>query len=259
MGADSLLCRAADWILRARHLVALTGAGVSTPSGIPDFRSPDSGLWNQVNPFLAASIVAFRIRPQLFFDWIRPLARMMLDAAPNAAHLALAQLEQMGRLQAVITQNIDNLHQKAGSAHVIELHGTMRQATCIRCHHVVPTESLLPRFLASGELPRCDTCGGVMKPDVILFGEQLPMQKVHAARAAARACDVMLVLGSSLTVAPAADLPTIACDNGARVIVINRQDTWIDGRAALVIHDDVAIALPDIVACVAYGTQAPVE
>jgi NAD-dependent deacetylase len=257
MGADGLLCRAADWILRARHLVALTGAGVSTPSGIPDFRSPDSGLWNRVNPFLAASIVAFRIRPQLFFDWIRPLANMMLDAAPNAAHLALAQLEQMGRLQTLITQNIDNLHQKAGSTRVIELHGTMRHATCVRCHHVMPTAPLLPRFLATGELPRCDTCGGVMKPDVILFGEQLPVQEVDAARAAAGVCDVMLVLGSSLTVAPAADLPAIACDNGARVIVINRQDTWIDDRAALVIHDDVAKTLPDIVARVACGTQAP--
>ena len=259
MSADALYCRAADLVLGAHHLVALTGAGVSTPSGIPDFRSPDSGLWNRVNPFLAASIYAFRIRPRLFFDWIRPLARTILDAAPNPAHLALAQLEQMGRLKTVITQNIDNLHQKAGSTHVIELHGNMRHATCMRCRRSMPTAPLIPRFLTAGEIPRCDRCGGVIKPDVILFGEQLPRQEVNAARAAAKACDVMLVLGSSLTVAPAADLPTMACDNGAQVIVINRQGTGIDDRAALTIRDDVAIALPDIVARVAHGAQAPLE
>lgn len=258
MCADSLLCRAADLVLGASCLVALTGAGVSTPSGIPDFRSPGSGLWNQVNPFFAASIYAFRIRPQLFYDWIRPLARTMLDAAPNPAHLALAQLEQMGRLKVVITQNIDNLHQKAGSTHVIELHGNMRHATCNRCRRSMPTEPLIPRFLATGDIPRCDRCGGVIKPDVILFGEQLPVQEVCAARAAAAACDVMLVLGSSLTIAPAADLPTVACDNGAQVIVINRQGTGIDRRAAVVIRDDVAVALPEIVARVACEPHEPV-
>ena len=248
MNSESLLAKAAGLICQASNLVALTGAGVSTPSGIPDFRSSSSGLWNKVNPFLVASLQAFRIRPQLFFDWIRPVARTLIEAVPNPAHLALAQLEQMGRLKTIITQNIDNLHQKAGSKKVIEVHGHMRQATCVRCYEQVSTRALLPRFLDSKELPRCAKCGGVLKPNVILFGEQLPIEQINAARRAASTCDLMLILGSSVNVVPAADLPYIAHDNGAQMVVINQQPTPIDGLASLVIRDDVAVALPGILA-----------
>ncbi len=247
MESDPLLTRAAELICQARHFVALTGAGISTPSGIPDFRSPGSGLWSKASPLIVASLHVFRIRPQVFFDWVRPLVRTLIEAVPNPAHVALAQLEQMGRLKAIITQNIDNLHQKAGSRNVIEVHGSIREATCVRCYEVVPLSTLLSQFLQDRSLPRCKKCGGVLKPNVVLFGEQLPFQALNAARREAMSCDVMLVAGSSLNVAPASDLPYIAQANGARVIVVNRQPTPIDHLATLVIRRDVAIALPGIV------------
>jgi NAD-dependent deacetylase len=250
MNTNLLLSRAADLILRARHVTVLTGAGISTPSGIPDFRSFQSGLWNKTNPFLVASMQAFRIRPSLFFDWIRPLARTLLDAVPNPAHLALAQLEKMGRLGSVITQNIDNLHQKAGSQNVIEIHGHLRKATCVRCYRTVSTASILDQFIESSDIPHCERCGGVLKPNVILFGEQLPVAEVRAARQAAQMCDLMLVAGTSLSTAPAADLPLVARENGADVIVINKQPTPIDKHATLVIHQDLVFALPRIVALI---------
>lgn len=250
MNTNLLLSRAADLILRARHVTVLTGAGISTASGIPDFRSFKSGLWNKANPLLVASLQAFRIRPWAFFDWLRPLARTLLDAVPNPAHLALAQLERMGRLGSIITQNVDNLHQKAGSRNVIEIHGHMRQATCVRCYHTVATESIIDQFIEGGDMPRCERCGGVLKPNVILFGEQLPLVEVRAARQVARTCDLMLVVGTSLNTAPAADLPLIARENGADVIVINKQPTPIDRHATLVIREDLIFALPHIVALI---------
>ena len=211
---DKLINRAAQLLRQADSAVALTGAGHSTPSGIPDFRSPESGLWTQVDPLAVASLLAFRLRPQGFYDWIRPLARMMLEAQPNPGHHALAQLEKAGLLRSVITQNIDGLHQAAGSLRVHEVHGHMREATCIHCYRVVPAESLIEEFLAEGQVPRC-TCGGVMKPNVILFGEQLPLNVLTAARQDTTACDLMLVIGSSLTVEPVSDLPLMALGHGA--------------------------------------------
>lgn len=247
MDIEPLLSRAAELIRTARHLVVLTGAGVSTPSGIPDFRSARSGLWEKANPFIVASLQAFRVRPQMFFDWIRPLVRVFLDAVPNPAHLALAHLEQMGWLKAIITQNIDALHQKAGSSNVIEVHGHVREATCTRCYDVVPTETMVPQFIERREMPRCAKCGGILKPNVILYGEELPYQEINDARHQAGTCDVMLVAGSSLSIAPVADLPFIARANGARVIVINQEPTPIDSQASLVIRADVAVVLPRIV------------
>jgi NAD-dependent deacetylase len=243
---DTFIARAAELLRRASYTVAMTGAGISTPSGIPDFRSPDSGLWTQVDPMAVASIFAFRQRPQDFFDWIRPLARLMIEAQPNPAHQALARLESAGRLKAVITQNIDGLHQKANSQRVHEIHGHMRQVTCVRCYQVVPVDGLIEEFLTQGEIPHC-TCGGVMKPNVILFGEQLPLQVLTAARQDITACDLMLVAGSSLEVEPAADLPLLAIGHGARLVIINYQPTHLDERADVLIHADVAKVLPRIV------------
>jgi NAD-dependent deacetylase len=253
MNTDTLFHRAAELIRCARHLVVLTGAGISTPSGIPDFRSLGSGLWSKTNPLTVASLPMFRIRPQAFFDWIRPLVRTFLDAIPNPAHVALAQLEQVGRLKAIITQNVDALHQKAGSRNVIEMHGHIRKATCVRCYDVVSTGSLIPRLVGSDQVPRCEKCGGVLKPNVILIGEQLPYREINAARRETNDCDVMLVVGSSLTMAPAADLPYVARENGAQLIVVNKQPTPIDELATLVIHTDVVVALPRIVSLVLGG------
>jgi NAD-dependent deacetylase len=244
-GFDDLVTRAADLLQRADCAVAMTGAGHSTSSGIPDFRSPASGLWAQVDPLTVASLFAFRLRPQNFYNWIRPLVSIMLEAEPNPAHYALARLEAAGLLKSVITQNIDSLHQKAGSQRVHEVHGHIRQATCTRCYQIVPADGLIEEFLDRGQVPRC-SCGGVMKPNVILFGEQLPLHVLTAARQDTKTCDLMLVAGSSLTVEPVADLPLMALGHGARLIIINYQPTHLDERADVLIRADVAEVLPQI-------------
>jgi NAD-dependent deacetylase len=241
--------RAAELVRQARHMVAFTGAGHSTPSGIPDFRSPGSGLWEKHNPLLVASIWSFRLNPQSFYDWIRPLMDTMLHATPNPAHLALADLEERDILQVVITQNIDNLHQRAGSRRVLELHGHMREATCVRCYEQVPVDPGMEQTVRRGEVPRCE-CGGTLKPNVILFGEQLPVLVLNQAMEEARRCDLMLVAGSSLTVTPAADIPRVAVESGAKAIIVNLQPTDFDPQAEVVIHGDVTEALPAIVAAV---------
>jgi NAD-dependent deacetylase len=241
------LARAAEMIRRSRYLVALTGAGISTPSGIPDFRSEGSGLWTIYDPMEVASIWAFSRRPEAFFEWVRPLARMIREARPNPAHYALARLEAAGILKALITQNIDELHQKAGSRRVIEVHGHLREATCIRCYRKVPAAPYLDAFLENGTIPRCEVCGGVLKPNLILFGEQLPAQAFLAAQQEARRADVFLVAGSSLEVAPAGDLPILAKEHGARLILINLSPTAADRYADLQIRGDVAEILPLLV------------
>jgi len=241
-----LVERAAALLWSARRGVALTGAGISTPSGIPDFRSPSSGLWERVDPMVVASLQGFRRNPQAFYDWLRPLARQMLEAHPNPAHRALARLEQAGRLRTVITQNIDGLHQRAGSRRVLELHGHVRTATCTRCGRKVPAQPLIGELLTSLEIPRCRQCGGALKPDVVLYGEMLPSDVLEEAEKEAEECDVMLVVGSSLTVAPASLLPEIALGHGARLLIVNRETTDLDRRAEVVLHEDVAEALPAI-------------
>ena len=247
--------KAADLVAGARHAVALTGAGISTPSGIPDFRSPGSGLWEKVNPMVVASIFAFRLQPQAFYNWLHPMADLFLNAQPNPAHRALADLENMGLLKAVITQNVDNLHQKAGSTKVYELHGHLREATCIRCYKIAPARSLTEKFIADAQVPRCE-CGGVMKPNVVLFGEQLPVDVLMAAQREAEACDLMLVAGSYLEIAPASGIPFLAKRRGARIIIVNYQPTYLDPSADIVIHEDVAVVLPKIVELVSTQRQA---
>lgn len=240
--------KAAELLRGARHAVALTGAGVSTPSGVPDFRSPHSGLWEQVDAMEVASLYGFRRRPEAFYDWIRPLARLMRDAEPNPAHYALARLEGMGYLKGIITQNIDTLHTRAGSQTVYEVHGHLRSATCVQCYQVYPTEPLIEEIIETGAVPRCPACDGVLKPDAILFGEQLPIRALHAAQRATRDCDVMLIAGSSLSVTPASELPLLALSNGAQLILVNYEPTYVDSQAEVVAHADVAEILPRVVA-----------
>ena len=244
--ADSI-SRVQDLLRHASHAVALTGAGVSTPSGIPDFRSPESGLWEQVDPFEIASLRAFRRHPDVFYNWIRPMVRLVLEATPNPAHVALAALEQMGMLKATITQNIDGLHLYAGSSRVIEIHGHFRTATCINCYHRTPGDQVLDHLQRSSAVPTCAQCGGVLKPDIILMGEQMPFAEIQASYQEARICDLMLVAGSSLTVEPAASLPELARRSGAGLVLVNLQPTWLDSVAEVVIHADVAQVLPKIV------------
>lgn len=246
---EDLVSQAASILRTARHVVAFTGAGISTPSGVPDFRSPASGLWKNADPLTVASIFTFRHNPQAFYDWIRPLAELTVQAEPNPAHYALANLETSGRLKAIITQNIDMLHTRAGSRVIYELHGHMREATCMHCFTVFDAQPIIARFLVDRQVPYCPHCGGVLKPNVILFGEQLPAQAFLGAQNASRKADVMLIVGSSLEVAPAADLPLLARRGGAKLIIVNLQSTHLDSSAEVVIHGDAAVVLPQIMSC----------
>jgi NAD-dependent deacetylase len=243
---DAQLLTALNLLRNAHYAIALTGAGISTPSGIPDFRSAGSGLWENAESMQVASIVGFKTQPQRFYDWVRPLVNVILSAEPNAAHLALSRMERSGRLQCVITQNIDLLHTRAGSQHVIEVHGNLREMTCIGCYTVYEAQRFINPFVLDGRAPHCPNCGGVLKPNVILFGEQLPVREIMAAEQAAALCDVMLIAGSSLEVAPVCDLPVKARRHGAALIIVNFDSTPMDSVADAVIHGDVASVLPQL-------------
>lgn len=238
---------AASLLRQAERVVALTGAGISTPSGIPDFRSANSGLWSQVDPMWAASIWAFHERPERFYEWMRPLAQRILAARPNPAHLALVQLERLGKLSALITQNIDALHQEAGSKRVFELHGHLRTLYCLQCGFRGDARPYLQPFVSAGNLPHCPRCDAILKPDAVLFGEPLPESEIVAAQEAALRCDLMLVAGSSLEVMPASDLPALAARRGARLIFANIGITPYDHLADVILEGDVARVLPRLV------------
>ncbi len=249
----ALVESAASLVHAARNMVVLTGAGFSTPSGIPDFRSAGSGLWTRFLPMEVASLSTFRHDPAKFFQWLRPLASHMLSVQPNPAHLALAQLEQAGYLTAVITQNIDGLHTRAGSKNVLELHGTLNTLTCVGCFHQHPAAGLIESYLEIGSIPRCPRCNSILKPDVILFEEQLPVRTWMKAEEASKNCDLMLVAGTSLEVMPSAGLPVRALENGAHLIMTNHTSTYIDVRADIIIREDVANILPRIASKVMGG------
>jgi NAD-dependent deacetylase len=243
---DELMQHAAQLLVQAQHAVALTGAGLSTPSGIPDFRSRETGLWENYDPMEIATFQAFRRRPADFFNWIRPLARQMFEAQPNLAHYALAQLQQAGQVQHIITQNIDGLQQRAGGQRVIELHGDIFTGTCVDCYTVYHSADFHDQFIAAGRIPTCPRCDGIIKPNVILFGEALPVQALMAAKRAVARCDVLLIAGSSLEVAPASDLPMLARARQARLIIVNQGPTYLDDYCDVLIREDVALALPAI-------------
>jgi NAD-dependent deacetylase len=191
-----------------------------------------------------ASLSAFRHNPELFFAWLRPLASHMFLASPNPAHLAVAEMQREGYFQTVITQNIDGLHHRAGSYDILEVHGTFNSLTCVSCYRHYDSEKFLRPYIEEGLIPRCPLCGSILKPDVILFEEQLPMRTWMEAEQASKHCDLMLVAGTSLEVIPSAKLPLFAVENGAKLIVINNTETYIDVRANIIIHGDVATYLP---------------
>ncbi|GJQ52842.1 MAG: NAD-dependent deacetylase [Anaerolineaceae bacterium] len=238
---------------KAKRILILTGAGLSTPSGIPDFRSEGSGLWSRDEPLEVASLNTFRTAPEKFFEWFRPLASQIFNAQPNAAHLALAELEQRDARVAIATQNIDALHQKAGSTNVFELHGSICTLSCTQCFKRYESPSFLQAYIKSGAIPLCPSCNGILKPDVILFGEQLPQAAWNAAQRETRQADLMLVAGSSLEVLPVAGLPMQALDRGVHLVIVNNTPTYINARADVVIMDDVATALPEIIKRALYG------
>jgi len=244
---------AAELFRKAKRAVVLTGAGISTPSGIPDFRSEGTGLWSRDEPMEVASLGAFRTSPEKFFHWFRPLASRIFYAQPNPAHAALAEFERAGHRQTILTQNVDGLHQKAGSSHVVEMHGTVRTLTCAQCYRRFPAEDFLKAYIEHGTIPQCLNCNGILKPDVILFGEQLPQAAWQEAQRETRQCDLMLVAGASLEVLPVAGLPLQALDRGAHLIIVNNTSTYLGARADIVIADDVAAVLPEIIKRAVHG------
>jgi len=249
LAVEGAIEKAAALLRSARHAVAFTGAGISTPSGIPDFRSQGSGLWERFDPMEVASLEVFRSHPDRFYDWLRPLLYGIWAAQPNPAHLALAQLETAGILKAVITQNIDNLHQQAGSVTVFEVHGSLRSLSCTRCRITRPSTEFrqsLERGSSGDGLPRCPDCGQVVKPDITLFGEMLPADAWNKAEQHCAQADVVLVVGSSLEVWPAAALPEMALENGAKLIINNLSATHLDSSAQALLKSDVAETLPEL-------------
>lgn len=239
--------RAAANLIRASHYtVVFTGAGLSTPSSIPDFRSADTGLWQKNDPMLVASLTAFTHHPDRFYRWLRPLLKTSNQAQPNPAHQAIAGLEKHRLVHSVITQNIDSLHQKAGSSNVVELHGSMESFHCPTCHHAAEDAQKLVDEIVNGQIPLCPHCASIMKPDITLYEEALPEKAWQSASDAVDRAEVMIVAGSSLEVIPASSLPYDAYRHGCRIIMVNLSPTYMDAHAEVIIHADVAIALPMI-------------
>lgn len=226
---------------QVRRLVVLTGAGMSTESGLPDFRS-ETGLWQKYRPEWLASVDALAHRPLLFYEFYRERLELLDRVGPNPGHLALAELEKEGKLQCIVTQNVDGLHTEAGSRNVFEIHGSLRKAHCHRCRRPHPVEVLKRPVIELGELPRCE-CGGLIRPGIVLFGEMLPEEAFSRAVAAVESCDALLVVGTSLQVYPAASLPEIALERGARLWIINLTPTPFDGMAEIVVTGKAAEVL----------------
>jgi NAD-dependent deacetylase len=236
----------AELIRGSRPSVALTGAGVSTESGIPDFRSP-TGIWAAVDPREFASLSAFRRDPEKVWSFYRLRIEMLTAARPNRAHYALAELERRGLLDAIVTQNIDLLHERAGSEHVVEVHGSIRTASCRRCGERYPLERILAMLAASRAAPSCPDCGTILKPDVVFFEELLPEQAIDLAYGLARGARLLLVVGSSLEVYPVAELPSITKAAGGKVAIVNQGPTSFDGGADLVIGGSAGEILERVV------------
>ena len=238
----------ARMIENARRMVVFTGAGMSTESGIPDFRSP-GGVWSRMKPIYFQDFVASEERRRE--AWTRTFsgAAGWVGARPNAGHLAIARLVKQGKVGVVITQNVDNLHQDSGvpEDRVIELHGNAGYAKCLRCGERHELAELKGPFLERGLIPACRACGGIVKTATISFGQPMPAEAMARAEAAALACDLFLVLGSSLVVFPAAGLPLTAKGNGAALAIVNRDPTDQDAFADLVLHDEIGPVMSQVV------------
>jgi NAD-dependent deacetylase len=251
VGAE--VVRLAELIRAADRVVALTGAGISVPSGIPDFRSPGTGLWTNVDPMEVAHIDVFRRDPERFWHFYGDRFRTLEDKRPNGAHAALAKLEQAGLLEAVITQNIDRLHARAGSRELIEVHGTIDHSSCLRCRARYPLADVRARQASSADsVPRCD-CGSPLKPDVVLFGEYLPQDAIARAQELAAGADLMLCVGSSLEVYPVAELPALTLGAGGRLAIITQGPTPFDSRCAVRCSGDVVEELDAVLDALALG------
>jgi NAD-dependent deacetylase len=243
--------RLAELIRQADSVVALTGAGISVPSGIPDFRSPGTGLWANVDPMEVAHIDVFRRDPERFWRFYGDRFQTLQHKRPNRAHEVLAELERAGLLDAVITQNIDQLHARAGSRQLVEVHGTIAHSSCPSCSARYELAEVSRRALDTADrVPRCD-CGQPLKPDVVLFGEYLPMLALARAERLAASADLMLCIGSSLEVYPVAQLPAMTLAAGGRIAILTQGSTPFESRAAVRCYGDVVDELEAVLAALA--------
>jgi NAD-dependent protein deacetylase/lipoamidase len=230
--------RLAELLGQSRHAVALTGAGVSVPSGIPDFRTPETGLWSKVDPMEVAHIDVFEREPERFWSYYRPRFQSLGDKEPNRAHEVLAELERRGLIEGVVTQNIDRLHRAAGSQNVIEVHGSIETSSCRRCATAFELDEVEGLFDERG-VAICSTCGGGVKPDVVLFGELLAESTMARATELAERADLMLCVGSSLAVHPVAGLPQLTLGRGGRLAIVTKGETPYDAEAELKLEGEV--------------------
>jgi NAD-dependent deacetylase len=246
---DHLMEAAISVFRSAAKILVFTGAGMSTDSGIPDFRSP-GGIWSRYDPsdFLYQRILSDEKAREKYWKMSTEYYDTMKNAKPGPGHFALKELEDLGKLLAIVTQNIDNLHQKAGNSpeKIIEIHGNAFSVSCLGCGKKYDRESVEEWLKGGVRVPYCERCSGILKPDTISFGQQMPQDKVDRSFRLARECDLCIVLGSSLVVYPAASIPAHAVENGSRLIIINRDETPLDGSADLVIHESVGALLPRI-------------
>ena len=251
--ATSAAVRLAELLRSADRVVGLTGAGISVPSGIPDFRSPGTGLWANVDPMEVAHIAVFRREPERFWQFYGDRFAMLRGKAPNGAHRALVELERRGVLEAVVTQNIDGLHRAAGTEDLIEVHGTIGTSSCLSCGARYALDDVRTRLAGAEDgVPRCD-CGAPLKPDVVLFGELLPEPALARASELAANADVLLCVGSSLEVFPVAQLPQITLAAGGAVALVTQGPTPYDGRAAVKLSGDVEAELEALLAALPAG------
>src|SRR6266545_1377297 len=239
--------RLAGLIQESECTVALTGAGVSVPSGIPDFRTPGKGLWEKVDPMSVATIDAFHRDTKRFWDFYRPRFHMLSEVQPNPAHEVLAELERRGLCDAVITQNVDRLYSKAGSEQLIEVHGSIATASCTSCAASYELEQVESLFDDEG-IATCESCAGKVKPDVVLFGELLPAEAMAEAERLCSRADLLLCIGSSLEVYPVAGLPALTLDAGGRLAIVTQSSTPYDSDAAVCLDGDVAEELTAVLA-----------
>jgi NAD-dependent deacetylase len=237
-GQEAEIRQLAELIRRSRCTVALTGAGISVPSGIPDFRTPQTGLWAQVDPMEVAHIEVFERDPERFWSYYRPRFNSLSDKRPNRAHEALAELERRGLLEGVITQNIDRLHRAGGSQNVVEVHGSIATSSCRACGESFGLDRVEELFDERG-VAICAGCGGAVKPDVVLFGELLPETAVARATELAEAAELMLCVGSSLVVHPVAGLPALTLERGGSLAIVTQGETPYDGAAEVKLGGEV--------------------
>lgn len=227
-----------DLINASEFAVAFTGAGISTESGIPDYRSPGTGLWEKMDQSVV-SLSGFVSKPSAYYDYAAELYPVRSAARPNPAHFLLAELEDKGVLKGVITQNVDGLHHEAGSGQVHELHGSLRQVVCLECTELEPMQSAMERVFSGQNPPLCLSCGGVLKPNAVFFGESLPHVPWESSVELARSSDLFITIGSSLQVSPASSLPDVAVRGGAKLVIMNLTPTPFDSEAEVLIREKI--------------------